>query len=398
MSRSLPRGARRGVAAALAVGALTGAGCEFNRTTVPPGAEQPVVHAVLNPGRSVQRVLVERTLTGRVEIPSDLKFDAEDPIVSGGGVPVSGARVVVYGPTDSAVLAERPPRSGDQGTGLYEFLNSTDPAPGEARPSLEVVPGAQYRLRVTTPEGRVVTGTTTVPDATPVPALANPEPFNRDADSVFVFWDAVPLAARYQLRIESPHGPFVLFVDSLEYLVSGSLRNLFAERLPMVFQPGFTQAFQIGAVDANFYDYFRSFNSPFTGSGIINHLEGGVGLFGSYVLLRYRTLGVTATPRYAFEGTYVVEPGGDSRAPRSFHIYVESSSPTSYALTGNYTGSAPGASPGLLGSYDGTKATLAFLRSQLASDTVNVLTGRLEGDVFTASFEPDGPLVRYHHR
>jgi hypothetical protein len=398
MASLLAWGARRGVPVALALGVVGGTGCEFNHTTVPPGAEQPVVHAVLNPGRSVQRVLVERTLTGRVEIPPDLKFDAEDPIVSGGGVPISGARVVVYGPTDSAVLAERPPRSGSQGTGLYEFVNGTEPAPGDARPTLEVLRGVRYHLRVTTPEGRVVTGTTTVPDATPVSALANPESFNRDVDSVFVFWDAVPLAARYQLRIESPHGPFALFVDSLEYLVSGSLRNLFAERLPMVFQPGFTQAFQIGAVDANFYDYFRSFNSPFTGSGIINHLDGGVGLFGSYVLVRYRTLSVTATPRYAFEGTYVVERGGDSRAPQSFDIYVESSSPTLYELTGNYTPSTPGAPPGLLGSYDGTKATLAFLRSQLASDTLNVLTGRLEGDVFTASFEPGGPLVRYHHR
>src|SRR5215207_6711041 len=218
MAGLFPRSARRGVAAALALAVVGGTGCEFNRTTVPPGVEQPVVHAVLNPGRSVQRVLVERTLTGRIEISSDLKFDAEDPIVSGGGVPISGARVVVYGPTDSVVLAERPPRAGGQGTGLYEFLNGADPAPGDDRLTLAVVPGTQYRLRVTTPEGRVVTGTTTVPDATPASTLANPEPFNRDADSVFVFWDAVPLAARYHLRIDSPHGPFTLFVDSLEYL------------------------------------------------------------------------------------------------------------------------------------------------------------------------------------
>jgi hypothetical protein len=398
MARILRRGARRRIAAAVAFGVAACTGCEFNHTTVPPGAEQPVVHAVLNPGRPVQRVLVERTLTGRVEIPSDLKFDAEDPIASGGGVPIAGARVVVYGPTDSAVLAERPPRSGSQGTGLYEFLNGADPAPGDARPTMAVLPGVRYHLRVTTPDGRVVTGTTTVPDATPVSAIANPETFNRDVDSAFVFWDAVPLAARYQMRIESPHGPFALFVDSLEYLVSGSLRNLFAERLPMVFQPGFTQPLEIGAVDANFYDYFRSFNSPFTGSGIINHLEGGVGLFGSYVLLRYRTFAVTATPRYAFEGVYVAELGGDSRAPRTFHIYVESSSLTSYALTGNYAGSTPGSVPGLLGTYDGTTATLAFLRGQLASDTVNVLTGRLEGDVFIGSLEPGGPIIRYNHR
>jgi len=396
-------GRRRAGAAAAALCTAVLAGCEFDHTVVPQGPEQIVVHAVLNPGRPTQRILVERTLTGRVEIPSDQQFDVRDPIATGGGVPITDARVVVYSDADSAVLAERTPGI-EGGTGVYEFLNSPDTLADDStfvdtRPRLVVQPGAQYRLRVTAPDGRVVTAVTTVPEAQPVPAISGPERFDRDADSLFVFWEEVPLANRYLLRIDSPRGPFALFVDSLEYLVSGSLRNVFVDQLPRVFVPGFTQTVQVAAVDESFYDYFRSFNNPFTGTGIINHLEGGIGLFGSYVLLRYRTLDVTAPPRYPFEGTYVFESGADGRAPTSLRIYVESASATTYALSGNYTPTAPQpAPPGLLGSYDGSRITVALLRAQLASDTANVLTGRLEGDILSGTFGAGDPPVRYRRR
>ena len=53
-----------------------------------------MVHAVLDPVPFTQVVLVEELLTGRVRI-TDQVPDSADPIVSGGGVPISGARVVI---------------------------------------------------------------------------------------------------------------------------------------------------------------------------------------------------------------------------------------------------------------------------------------------------------------
>jgi hypothetical protein len=33
--------------------------------------------------------------------------------------------------------------------------------------------------------------------------------------------------------------------------------------------------------DTNYYDFVRSRSDPFTGRGFLNHLEGGIGVFGS---------------------------------------------------------------------------------------------------------------------
>ena len=33
------------------------------------------------------------------------------------------------------------------------------------------------------------------------------------------------------------------------------------------------------AIDANIFDYVRTFNDPYTGSGIISRVQGGLGLF-----------------------------------------------------------------------------------------------------------------------
>ena len=130
-------------------------------------------------------------------------------------------------------------------------------------------------------DGTVVTGTTIVPNS---PLRFTPQaltPFDRDRDTVRLNWTAVKGARTYGLRVESPFGAFQFFSDSTKFTLPGGLRNIFASDFQRVFIPGFQQAVTLYAVDTNYFDYYRSRNDPFTGSGIINRLQGGIGLFGS---------------------------------------------------------------------------------------------------------------------
>ena len=40
-------------------------------------------------------------------------------------------------------------------------------------------------------------------------------------------------------------------------------------------------------VDSNYFDFVRSGSDPITGRGFLNHLEGGIGVFGSVAPYRY---------------------------------------------------------------------------------------------------------------
>jgi hypothetical protein len=64
--------------------------CELGTVTVGKTASTIVVHGVLNPSAGTQVVLVERPLSGAMEVP-EVSFDPNDPIVTAGGIPVSGA-------------------------------------------------------------------------------------------------------------------------------------------------------------------------------------------------------------------------------------------------------------------------------------------------------------------
>ncbi|MEJ7811184.1 MAG: DUF4249 family protein [Gemmatimonadaceae bacterium] len=387
-----------GLAALLATAGANG--CEFDEQTVAPGDARLAVHAVLNPGAGDQTVLVERTLTGNAQMDDGLRPDPLDPIVSRRGVPVSGARVVVYGPSgDSAVAVEdRTVRADRKGAGVYRFRNAaTSPGPGPfAGAFIPILAGAQYRLRVTSPEGDLVTGETTVPQARPVVVPIPQRNFNRDTDSLFLFWERVPLAERYELRFDAPHGAFALYVDSLEYLIAGGVRDPFSEGFPAVFVPGFTEAVTVGAVDRNYFDYYRSANDPFTGHGLISHLDGGFGFFGSYVLLRAGAVQVTATVDEAIEGTYARVVGPFS-LPGGLVLYVESHSGVRTQITGNAaTGSISQAPPGVIGVLDGQlQIVLALLAGQSIADTVAVLDGRFDGASITGTVRGSGAPIEY---
>jgi peptidoglycan hydrolase-like protein with peptidoglycan-binding domain len=277
-----------------------------------------------------------------------------------------------------------------EGTGVYRFINSSpDAGRGEPRPpgfgtgnELRVMPGARYTLRVELPDGRVTTGETVVPGTGRVPpddfaALT----FNRDVDTLRLRWDPVPGARTYALRVETPYGAFFMFSDSASVALTGELRNLFADRLPRVFQAGFTQTVYVAAVDTNYFDYYRSTNSPFTGSGIINRLTGGIGLFGGYVPIMSRALFVrTAGDHDPIDGRYVSpSPSG----PELLRVWVDSRGNGVTEISAAYR--LPGMDQyGSLGTIVGDRVRLRALDPLDYRRVFRTIEGTIHGDTIFA--------------
>jgi hypothetical protein len=379
---------RRSLGVLAACAALFALACTFDQKAVAVQPAQVVVHAVLDPGTQVQQVLVERTLSGSVDITKNQRFDPEDPINTGGGVPITGCEVSISGPDGLVRGVEAQvggqPSSYSSGRYIMTFVAANTPV---ATGGLRL--GGRYSLRVRTPDGTVVTGTTVIPAVLPFVPSSRLDPFNRDADSLRLKWLDVKGARSYLLRVESPFGPFLLFSDSTHLTLPGDLRNYFAASLERVFIPGFRQRATLAAVDSNYYDYYRSRNDPFTGSGIINSLQGGIGLFGSAVNINSRTLDVTQNAREpAFEGTYevVTTPALPRPVADILRIYVETPGEPA-ALSGWFTRNrTSGVLEGLVGSRTNGRVVLEFLDNQAAVDTVAVFAGQQVGDSLVGAY------------
>ena len=366
------------------------AGCEFDERVVAPTASRVIVHSVLNPFASDYKVLVEELLTGRVDVDPDIPFREFDPIGTGSGVPIGDARVVIYNESgDSAVALEDVLVT--RSTGMYRFQNSAD----AAESSLLLVPGATYRLKVTTPAGDVVTGTTTIPSAFAESGVAV-GPFNRETDTLNLEWQSAEKERTYLIRVNSPRGPYHMFTDSQTIRLPGSLRDFFADNLPPVFVAGFDQILQVSAIDTNFYDYYRSSNNPFSGTGLINRLVGGTGLFGSLVPLKTITVNTFAPQDQPVEGEYTADVGFASNTPNRLSLYIETRRGALAQLSGNYDRQASVEGGGVLGFMNGSSVSLAFLRENLASDTLATFSGKLFGaDSIVGKVPATGELVVY---
>ena len=361
--------------------ALGTAACTFDEKVIAVTPTQVVVHAVLDPGAVQQEVLVERTLSGSVLINDDLRFDPLDPINTEGGVPVTRAQVSISGPDGTLAGSEiqYAGKSATYGAGRYVV-------------KFGVRPGARYTLTVRTTDGTVVTGTTVVPNSVSFDVVAGAPlvPFNRDRDTLTLSWRDVPAARTYGLRVEAPFGAFLLFTDTTHLRLSGDLRNVFAKNLQRLFIPGFQQTYTIFAVDTNYFDYYRSRNDPFTGSGIINRLQGGIGLFGSSVVIGARTLDVTQQPvEPALEGDYELAQGPPMAKPfvDVMRLYVETPGTTFASLSGWYSRDRKGtARDGIAGARDGTRIELQFLVNQDAKRRIATFVGTQAGDSLVGAY------------
>jgi hypothetical protein len=192
--------------------------------------------------------------------------------------------------------------------------------------------------------------------------------------------------------VETPNGPWFLFSDSTRFALSGTLRNFFASDLPSVFYPGFEQLVSVAAVDANFYDYNRSGNDPFGGTGLISSVRGGLGLFGSVLSLERRNVSVTERDRFPLDARWAgVSASGDTV---EYDLWVDSPGTPRSSVSGR---ERTGQRRFLLGTLEGDQLrliTLAGSNSQLASA---VLTGVVVGDTirgaYDARFDTNGPRV-----
>jgi hypothetical protein len=361
------------------------ASCEIGKVTIPSTAAGVVVHSVLNAGAINQVVLLEQTLSGAAEVP-DTNFNATDPIASAGGLPISGATVEIIdstGRTFRGVEDQITSNNIQRGTGVYRV-----PLAGSA-----LILGACYQLRIRTPDDKLVTAFTRVPRADVRSTGALTRTMNRDHDVLDVQWPAAVRTRTYALRIETPFGPFFLFTDSTHLRFKGDIRNLFAEDLQHVFFPGFRQDILVAAVDSNFYDYYRTNNDPFTGSGIISRIDGGIGLFGSLVTMTSGTVTVTADRTGAPEGRYrylASKSTGLVPFTQDMTVYIESPSAGANlpnALSGRYTATAGGRVDGLLGQEQEGVITVSLLNNQLSGRKLDTFVGTLHGDTLIGSFE-----------
>ncbi|MEO5568911.1 MAG: DUF4249 family protein, partial [Gemmatimonadaceae bacterium] len=292
--------------------------CEIASTTVPRTDPMIVVHAILNPGDRLQTVLVEESLTGAKAVIDSGPYNPSNPIVSGNGVPIAGAIVELTTPSGAVVRATEVRSSGGNTTGIYTLdLNAFFISPNYVRA------GQRYTLTVKA-LGKTVTGSTLVPDA-PTAGAPPTVLFNRNKHSVNLSALGVNQTRAFWVRIDAPVSAFSLFTLDPVISISGDTRNLFTEDLIRVFFPGFLQTVTIAAIDSNVYDYYRSGNDPFSGAGLINHLDGGLGVFGSVVIVEQRVLDVTQDPSGdPIEGEFTLRSGGEIGTPRRLQLFLES--------------------------------------------------------------------------
>jgi hypothetical protein len=75
-----------------------------------------------------------------------------------------------------------------------------------------------------------------------------------------------------------------IYADTTAVAIPGNVINSFViGDEDDVFRAGREYAFTVALTDSNYFDFARSENNPYTGRGFINHLSGGIGIFGSLV-------------------------------------------------------------------------------------------------------------------
>lgn len=376
--------------------AVAATGCEFERVGIPRTEAFVALHSVLSPTAATQVVLLERTRNGSVFITAP-PFDLADPVVSDEGIAESGALVRLMTPAGDTLVAreDNTVRSDRRGEGIYRFALA-----GSA-----LQRGATYRLIVTTARGETLSAETSVPlgDAD---SVREQVVFDRSTDMVRLSWPEIADARAYFVRIETPFGPRSFFTSATSVQLPGELRNTDVDELPRVFIPGFPQTVTVSAVDSNYYDWYRSGNNTLTGMGLVNRVEGGLGLFGSLVRLHTQELRVVASQTEAIAGFFQAAgtPEELVGAPYlSLELYVESRASRADqadALSGRYTvrprfGYNGCLTCGLLGAVRGNQVQLSMLRDWTARDTVQIFEGELRGDTIVGFYRGFGGPFRF---
>jgi len=277
--------------------------CEFGEIEIPEGEPMVVVHAIIRPDKARQWILVEQTLTGAASAADTLEMviPGDAPLL-----PITGAFVSVT----NANMPDDP---------CGETMFSETPIDPELARSLGLYwgprdcptmrPGDTLALRIETADGHVVTGRTEVVGVEGMVLRVNgdsivvPGPpllFNRDADTLEA--EVFPSVGRaIQVEIAHPDSlnalepVFFMLVDSTAMTVPWDMINFFEEFLEededttssdapsSVFVAGKQHTVTVALMDDNVFDYERTGNMQLSGRGFVNHLVGGIGVFGSLV-------------------------------------------------------------------------------------------------------------------
>jgi len=238
-------------------------------TSVSPDINSLVVHAVLDPGVQHQ-IIVVQTTTGAVATQR----------------PITGAVVTITTP-DGRRLTALERRDSTVAIGSFRSPRITtiyDVDIGAAG----LIPGGTYQLRVVAPDGRTVTGRTTIPNAAPSTATLPTQTIDRDRDTVSLQWSRVAGARSYQIFIRSTANSYGVFATDTSVVLPGTMQVL--ENGEDVWERRLSHQVAVVAVDDNYFDYYHHNSDLFTGAGLVIHLEGGIGVFGSVVTVATRTI------------------------------------------------------------------------------------------------------------
>ena len=252
--------------AALAAASLVLA-CESPFQPIVQQERRVLVHAILDAGADTQRVMLEWT-----EAPA---FD----------VGIVGATVSITNPDGlvaSATIRPRGPAPGDPAR--YIFLVS------ETFGFLQ--PGGTYQLTVSVSGQPTITGTTTIPDVSPVATVeTRVQPFQRLRDTLRMSLPSVPGAAGYRVLSSARHALAPEFFFTVQgvftdtaVVLPGTLEMF--EGGGDFFPSGMTVDIVALAADDNYTTYYRTAADPFAGAPPSRLTGGAVGVFGSIVPLR----------------------------------------------------------------------------------------------------------------
>ncbi len=372
------------------------AACEIEKVAIPSTEAQVALHGVLSASAPSQVVLLERTRNGTLAILAP-SFEVPDPVLSDEGIAESGATVTMTTPAGQTLLAREDAavRSDRKGRGVYRF-----DLPGDA-----LERGGTYELTVRTSKNEVLTAATSVPAGAAVLAAVLAT-FDRVRDTLVLAWPAAAGARSYLVRIETPFGPRSFFTDSTRVRLTGELRNIDVDALPRVFIPGFPQVVTVSAVDSNYYDWFRTHSNAISGTGLINRVAGGIGVFGSLVRLRFEDYHVVAPQTEPEAGSFqfVGTPEQQISTPiLRLELYVESRAARAdqaHALSGRYhkrpaMGQIGCLTCGLLGTVRDGRVEIALLSDWYARDTADLFVGEIRGDTIVGTLRAAGGISRF---
>lgn len=366
-------------------------GCELGEEIVTPeGTPAVILHSVFNPDAFQQMILLERAWDGRRFVwQVGQIYDPLNPIFTGGGVPEPRAEIDVTTPSGEVI------RAGEfsRGAGVYLV-----PITGQA-----LTPGGTFLLHVKTTSGEILSSRMTVPVFPPsVPVVS--ASLDASADTLHLTWEPVAGARAYQVVAENVFRTWTMFTESTSARLPGGMRHTQSDGLPAVFQPGFDQHVSVVAVDSNYYDYYRSSNSSSTGRGLVNRIEGGLGVFGAAAPVIRKRLRITSRFRFPVEGTYAFLGTADERAGtllRRLTVYVAAHASLSDGLSGRFSANslfplfpASDTAGAFVGRRWKDSIEVTILSQQRLRDTIDVFKGRVAGDTIIGRYRIRGELAR----